>query len=258
MTMQSGRREGGGEPPAFDFQQIEVLLVDDQPTMRAVVRRMLANLGVRRVVMAGNGAEGLDAIAHEQPDCVLSDIGMAPVNGLALLQAVRSGRAGAPRNLPIVMLTGHAERATVGAALALDVSGFLIKPVSAAQLSQRLARAVRQPLHLRDAALYEAVDIDILDLLPDSDARAPASAPVSATVSATARAPAADPAGAPPPGAARVMLAEVPDGAILARPIRASNGRLLLGEGHTLSRALLDRLSDVADLEGIDAIWVRR
>src|SRR5262249_2017601 len=84
---------------------------------------------------------------------------MPNVNGLQLLKAIRTGRARCRRDLPVAMLTAVSDQDLVGAALALDVNAFLLKPASVQALSQRIARMLEEPPLVQEPAVYEAVAV---------------------------------------------------------------------------------------------------
>jgi two-component system chemotaxis response regulator CheY len=70
---------------------MKILVVDDSKAMRMIVRRALgasAKYGDATVVEAENGAEGLDQVAAESPDVILSDWNMPEMNGIEFLEAL--------------------------------------------------------------------------------------------------------------------------------------------------------------------------
>ena len=72
---------------------MKILIVDDSKAMRMIVTRTLrqAGFGDHELLEAGDGAEGLQVVAKEQPDLVLSDWNMPEVTGIDFLRALRSG-----------------------------------------------------------------------------------------------------------------------------------------------------------------------
>lgn len=232
----------------FDFTGIKVVVIDDQPVIRGMVRGLLKRLGVEQMWLAADGSEGLVYMAEHEPDCVLCDINMLPMNGLELVKLVRAGDvAKVRRDLPIAMLTGHSDAAIVGTALALDVSAFILKPVSGAQLGARVARSISQPPPVRDAAHYGAIDLPDLAVTLPSVAVRSSPAIMMAEIEASNE------------GIVLMELEEVPTNAVLGRDIYSATGQLLLAKGRPLNRSMLDRLSDLLDVnESLRQIWVRR
>jgi two-component system, chemotaxis family, chemotaxis protein CheY len=92
-------------------------------------------------------------------DCVITDFNMSPLNGLHLLKAIRAGDAKCPRDLPVLMLTGFSDDYLIASALNLDVNAFVLKPISRAAFSEKLARVLRRPVKPQSVELYRAVEI---------------------------------------------------------------------------------------------------
>jgi DNA-binding NarL/FixJ family response regulator len=108
---------------------------------------------------------------------IISDINMPEMNGLEMLQAIRTGKGAVDRAVPVVMLTAHSEAMVVGTALRLDASGFVVKPASGKHLGDRIERALAEPLSLKPAEKYAAVTIPVVDTygtvhMPDDLAKA--------------------------------------------------------------------------------------
>src|SRR6185437_12089440 len=122
-----------------------VLLVDDEYYMRKVVRTMLLGMGVRNVYEAEDGPTGLSIIRNQAPDVVVLDWEMPGLNGAGFVRMVRSPDTFPMPDIPIIMLTGHGERARVVEAVCLGVNEFLLKPVSTKALRDRLAAVLANP-----------------------------------------------------------------------------------------------------------------
>jgi two-component system chemotaxis response regulator CheY len=123
----------------------KVLVVDDEPYMRKVVRAMLMSIGVRNIYEAGDGPAGLELIRTITPDVVVLDWEMPGVDGPAFLHMVRSPDTFPYPNVPIIMLTGHGERSRVIEAVKVGVNEFLLKPVSSKALQDRLVSVLTKP-----------------------------------------------------------------------------------------------------------------
>lgn len=81
-----------------------ILIVDDEPVVRALLRAALAPAG-SRVVEAVDGSEALDVAWRERPDVVLLDVGLPKLSGLDVCRALKTNPA-APR---VLLITGNAE-----------------------------------------------------------------------------------------------------------------------------------------------------
>ncbi len=124
---------------------LKVLVVDDEPAMRKVTRSLLQLIGVKTIYEARDGRSGLDTICRLAPDIVILDWQMPIMNGLEFMRAVRApGKFPLP-DVPIIMLTGHGERARITEAVAHGVHEFLLKPVSSKALLARLVSIIAHP-----------------------------------------------------------------------------------------------------------------
>jgi CheY-like chemotaxis protein len=127
------------------LQALGVLIVEDNPYMRKVIRNLLTTIGVKRVFEAADGIEGLDAIRTTTPDVVLLDWEMPLLSGAELVRIVRSPGAFPTPDLPIIIITAHGERWRVMEAMRLGVNEYLVKPVSAQSLRDRLITVTANP-----------------------------------------------------------------------------------------------------------------
>jgi DNA-binding response OmpR family regulator len=127
------------------IQSIQVLVVDDNPYMRKVLRNLLMNIGVKYVNEAADGIAGLEAIRMLAPDLVLLDWEMPLLNGAELVRIVRSPGVFQVPDVPIIMLTGHGQRWRIIEAARLGVNEFLRKPVSGKVLLERIVAILLNP-----------------------------------------------------------------------------------------------------------------
>lgn len=127
------------------IQDISILVVDDNQYMRKIVRNLLVNIGVRKVVEASDGIAGLDAIRITTPDVVILDWELPLLNGAEFVRIVRSPGVFPISGIPIIMLSAHGERWRVVEAVRIGVNEYLRKPVSAQALLDRLTAIVANP-----------------------------------------------------------------------------------------------------------------
>jgi DNA-binding response OmpR family regulator len=113
--------------------------------MRKILRNLLNNLGIKRVLEAGDGIAGLDAVRMFAPDLILLDWEMPLLNGPELVRIVRSPGVFPMPDVPIIMISGHGERWRVVEAARLGVHEFLKKPISAKALLTRIVAILARP-----------------------------------------------------------------------------------------------------------------
>jgi len=126
-------------------QSLGILVVDDNQYMRKLVRNLLVNVGVKNVYEAADGIAGLEAIRTVQPDLVILDWEMPLLNGPELVRIVRSPGVFPMPDLPIIMLSAHGERWRVVEAVRLGVNEYMVKPVSAKGLLDRIVSILAKP-----------------------------------------------------------------------------------------------------------------
>jgi len=115
---------------------IHTLIVDDQQSMRSLIRTSLQQIGFREFREAADGEAGLREMIGRPAHLVISDFNMPKLDGLGLLRAVRAHppTAGAA----FIMLTGRADRELVQRAVQFGVNNYLVKPFTVAQLKDKL------------------------------------------------------------------------------------------------------------------------
>ena len=127
------------------FEALTVLVVDDDPYMRKVVRTMLSALGVRTVYEAADGISGLEAVRKLLPGLVIVDWEMPMLDGAQFVRMVRSPGEFPVPDVPIIMLSGHGERWRVVEAARIGAHEYLLKPVSTKALHDRIVTILSQP-----------------------------------------------------------------------------------------------------------------
>jgi two-component system, chemotaxis family, chemotaxis protein CheY len=127
------------------IENLRILVVDDDQHMRKVLRTMLAAIGSRRVFEASDAMAGLEAIRHHAPDLVLVDWEMPMIDGGKFVRMVRSPGEFPFPDVPIIMLTGHADRFRVLEAARAGANEFLLKPVSTKALQDRIIVIINNP-----------------------------------------------------------------------------------------------------------------
>ncbi|WP_298675644.1 response regulator [uncultured Sphingomonas sp.] len=118
--------------------QIKVMVVDDQASMRAMIRRALQDLGFRDVRDKPTAPEALEAIRADRVHLIISDFNMPEMDGLEFLQAVRADAT--IGKTVFIMLTGSADKEIVQKAAALGVNNYVVKPFAPAALKEKIER----------------------------------------------------------------------------------------------------------------------
>lgn len=122
---------------------LKTLIVDDQQSMRSLIRTSLNALGVTQTREAPDGEEGLRAMLASPCNLVITDFNMPKLDGLGLLRAIRAH--GPTSKVAVIMLTGRADRELVQRAVQFGVNNYLVKPFTTQTLKEKI-EAVFGPL----------------------------------------------------------------------------------------------------------------
>lgn len=117
---------------------VHVLVIDDEPDARELVRRVLANCGAN-VSMAGSVAEAMAAVTAESPDVIVSDIGMPGEDGYAFIRQLRAYETQQRWKIPAIALTAYARSEDRQRAILSGYQMHLSKPVEPAELVAMVA-----------------------------------------------------------------------------------------------------------------------
>jgi len=117
-----------------------ILIVDDSPAMRRVVRRVvdIAGVDVGNYLEAGNGVEALVVLRTEWVDLIMTDINMPEMDGEELLLQVRNDPALA--TIPVLVVSTDRSEGRVRQMISLGADGYVSKPFLPATLSQEMYR----------------------------------------------------------------------------------------------------------------------
>jgi DNA-binding NtrC family response regulator len=111
-----------------------ILVVDDQESMRTLLRDMLEVIG-HNVTLAEGGEQALSALEQAHFDLVLSDLNMPGMDGTALLKAIKSSYKG----LPVVIITGYGTFHTEKRVMKEGADGYISKPCTLAKIERTLS-----------------------------------------------------------------------------------------------------------------------
>ncbi|MCP4713724.1 MAG: response regulator [Deltaproteobacteria bacterium] len=118
---------------------MRVLVVDDLRVMRKIVIHLLEEIGVKYIDTAENGEEALELLRKETYHLVLSDWKMPVLDGIGLLKALRADEK--LKHILFIIVTSEGAEAHVKTAIEAGVDGYIVKPLSANTLEQKLLDA---------------------------------------------------------------------------------------------------------------------
>lgn len=125
------------------FADVNVIVVDDNDTTRAMLRAIMRAEGIEVIGEAKDGVSGLTMIRRLHPSLVCLDIMMPEVDGIEILTQLKAEMP----DIRVLMITGSTDRETVQAAVQGGANGYLVKPFNGAKVILAVERALgRKPM----------------------------------------------------------------------------------------------------------------
>lgn len=137
---------------------ITILIVDDNQHMRGILKELLRAAGVNDIKEASDPVEAFEYMKASSVDLLLVDLAMPLIDGVEFTKMIRTSEDSPNPFLPIIMITGHSERSRVSAARDAGVNEFLVKPVTAKSLIERLTLIVNKPRNFVKSKHYFGPD----------------------------------------------------------------------------------------------------
>lgn len=127
------------------LQAMTILVVDDNQALLDMTRTLLARFGAGKVLVATDGDSGFRMFCENQPDIVISDWMMQPVDGIELVRRIRHDRASPAPTTPVILMTSLHEKQRILHARDQGATEFLPKPFGARDLYKRLMQVIERP-----------------------------------------------------------------------------------------------------------------
>ena len=130
---------------AYKLDHVKVLVVDDMRPMLTLVKSVLNTFGFEQIFLAENGNDAFDLVCKHDPDFIITDWMMEPVNGLEFTKRVRKDPASPNPYVPVIMMTGFSSKLRVESARDIGITEFLVKPFNAKDLYSRVFQIIEKP-----------------------------------------------------------------------------------------------------------------
>lgn len=127
----------------MDIKRARIVVVEDEKIMSTFILGSLRKLGILDLYAFEDGASAIREVIKLKPDLILTDVHMQPVGGIELVRQLRSLPNNQISNTPVIFLSADSTAATVGEALPLGVSGYIVKPPNLAALAAKIEQALR-------------------------------------------------------------------------------------------------------------------
>jgi CheY-like chemotaxis protein len=130
---------------AYQFHGIKILLIEDNQPMLDLAKSILSTFGVGMVYTAKNGEQGFKTFKETNPDLVIADWMMKPMDGISLTRLIRNDPKSPNQFIPVILMTGFSEKRRVLQARDAGVTEFLVKPFNARDLYRRIVQVIERP-----------------------------------------------------------------------------------------------------------------
>lgn len=221
-------------PGSRSKESLRILVIDDDKFVRSIIVRVLNALRFNEIIDVENAVDASIQLGKQTFDLIVTDVDMPGMNGLEFVQMVRTGKTHAKADIRILVLTGYSNAQLLSSALALDVNGFLIKPITPAVLYEKIAKAMSENLHLRPPLAYESVVTKIRNLTNSVSNKEPAIVPNDSKQAVQ-----------PTVQAIQLELRELRPNMILRDNIYAEDDTLLMSAGHMLTEVSINRINEL-------------
>lgn len=218
----------------LEKERLSVLVVDDEPFQRRILCEVLKKVGFPITVEAAAGELALREMKEQKFNLILSDVQMPGMNGLELLRRLRIGQTELPRDTRFIVVTSFSNTEVLGAAMALDVNGFLAKPIRIGVVMEKIARGVQEDFRPREPAQYETVITNLRSLEKDWRELD------------TGKPNAADRSGAGGTKEKTVAWTQLEAGMRVTRSLYATDKSLLIPAGTILTQVFINRLAELS------------
>ena len=125
---------------------LKILVVDDEASVRELLRRGLSQMGHFLVDVASNGLEATEKIEKDLFDLVLTDMKMPEMGGIELLKAIKGTRP----ELTVIIMTAHGSIETAVEAMKIGADDYITKPIDFNELLIHISKAQKQSLILKE------------------------------------------------------------------------------------------------------------
>lgn len=113
-----------------------VLVVDDSPTMRRIIRKTLSRAGYNNYIEAEDGKDALEKIQSEQIDIIITDMNMPEMDGLTLITTLQAEDT--TKHIPILVVSTRIDSEEVLKCIRAGADDFIVKPFTSDALKAKI------------------------------------------------------------------------------------------------------------------------
>ncbi len=128
----------------YDLSNLSVLVLDDNRYFLQIMGTILRGFGIRSIVQCIDAFEAFENMKHANVDIAFVDINMPGLDGFEFMSLVRTATDSPNKQLPIIIVSGHATRSSVERAMSSGAQDYLAKPITPAEVYRRLVNLVEK------------------------------------------------------------------------------------------------------------------
>ncbi len=130
---------------AYDFKDLSVLIVEDNTPVRDITVSIFKTFGVKKVFTARNGEEGFVEFCIRNPDLVITDWMMHPMDGFEMVHLMRTHSESPNPYVPVILMTAFTQQNKIVRARDCGITEIMAKPFSTRDLYKRLVQIIEHP-----------------------------------------------------------------------------------------------------------------
>ena len=142
----------------YNLNDVKILLVDDMKPMLTLTKSILTTFGFTHIFTAQNGEEAFNLLCKHDPDFIITDWIMEPMDGVQFTKKVRTDPRSPNPYVPIIMMTGFSSKLRVEGARDNGITEFLVKPFTAQDLYARVFQIIEKPRKFVDTGEFFGPD----------------------------------------------------------------------------------------------------
>jgi DNA-binding response OmpR family regulator len=130
---------------AYDLSKIKIVVAEESPFVQRLVAAVLTGLQAPHPYAANTSDIAMRLVAETQPDLVILDWDLKPMNGLEVLRALRNEETSPNPTIPVIMISGHCAIERVTASRDNGANEFMAKPITIDALYKRIVALIERP-----------------------------------------------------------------------------------------------------------------
>ena len=142
----------------YTFEKSKILIVDDMKPLLDLTKSILNIFGFHTIFTAEDTDEAFKILCKEDPDLVLTDWIIEPIDGLEFTEKIRRNPMSPNPYVPVLMMTGFSSKLRVENARDMGITEFIAKPFSAKDLYTRIVQIIEKPRQFVDTGTFFGPD----------------------------------------------------------------------------------------------------